>query len=128
MKDVADLDAIKKTYLPKITHEPPSYPPAIPAAQFNHQMVSHESNFSKEPESFVVNGTPLLPTLLKRPTPAGKRPLSLSPVLESENLAESILKKLLPAVEAIQPAKIARASSMATDGGDESEIDPTAVD
>ena len=77
----------------------------------------------------MVNGTPLLPTLLKRPIPAAKRPLSFSPVLELENLAESILKKLLPAVvEAIQPAKIARPSSMASEGGDESDIDPTAVD
>ena len=76
VKDVADLAALKKTYVPKITHEQPSYPPAIPAAQLTHQMVYDESNFSKEPESFVVNGT----------------------VLESENLAESILNKLLPAV------------------------------
>ena len=58
VKDVADLVAFKKTYVPKITHEPPSYPPAIPAARLNHQMVSDEYNFSKEPESFVVNGTP----------------------------------------------------------------------
>ena len=128
VKEVVDLDALKKTYVPKITHEPPSYPPAIRAAQLNHQMVSDKYIFSKEPESFVVDGTPLLPTLLKGPTPAVKKPLSLSPFLESENLAKLIFKELLPAVvEAIQPAKKARASSMASDGGDQSEIDPTAV-